>query len=144
MASELYQIIWKAMHARQLLVLQYRGLPRTACPVILGYGVDGEESVFVYQIGGRTSGNEKLPGWKCFKLIKIKDLSLRDGPWLEGASHQQTQTCIAAVDLDVNIPETLKHRKPLEPGSPKLRPPRKKNPDQQSRHIPGCPGHPRS
>lgn len=112
------------MHARQLIAFKYNELPRTACPVILGYGADGEESAFVYQISGRTSGREKLPGWKCFKLRKVIDLTVKEGPWLEGASHQQVQSCIAAVDVDVNIPETLTHKKPLEFGSQKLRPPR--------------------
>jgi hypothetical protein len=127
MPSELYQLIWRAMHVRRLIAFKYKDLPRTACPVILGYGSDDEESVFAYQISGRTSGREKLPSWKCFKLRKVTDLTVTDGPWLEGASHQQAQSCIAAVDVDVNIPETLAHKKPLEFGSPKLRPPRNEN-----------------
>src|SRR5688572_3222175 len=107
--SKLYQMIWKAMHARHLITFTYNDLSRTGCPVILGYDAEGRESVFVYQTKGRTSGkNEKLPSWKCFKLDKIKDLSVTAGRWLEGASHETTQTCIAKVDIDVNIPSTLR------------------------------------
>jgi|tagenome__1003787_1003787.scaffolds.fasta_scaffold20971307_3 hypothetical protein len=124
MPSELYRLIWQAMRERQLILFKYDGLPRTACPVILGYGADGKESVFAFQIAGRTSGKQKLPAWKCFKLAKAQDPGIQGGQWLEGASHQQTQTCIAFVDVDVNIPERLKHKNPLEFGSPKLRPPR--------------------
>jgi len=112
------------MHARQLIGCKYNGLPRTACPVILGYDKQGEESAFVYQIAGRTSKNEKLPRWTCLKLQGVEELYVQDGAWLEGASHQQTQSCITFVDVDVNIPETLKRKKPLKFGSPKLRPPR--------------------
>lgn len=81
MPSERYVFISKAMHARQLILFNYGNPPRIAGPVILGYGADGEESVFTYQIGGRTSGNEKLPGWKCFKLDKLSDVIHKDGPW---------------------------------------------------------------
>ena len=124
MPSESYQLIHKAMHAGQPIACKYNGLPRTACPVILCYDKQKEESVFVYQTAGRTSKDEKLPRWTCLKLRAISDLHVQDGPWLEGASHQRTQTCITLVDVDVNIPETLKHKNPLELGSPKLRPPR--------------------
>jgi hypothetical protein len=126
MPSELYSSIWKAMRKRQLVVFSYEDLPRRACPVILGYGKDGDERVFVYQTGGRTSGNEKLPKWKCLALNKVKNIRFEDGPWLEGASHRQAQTCVVKVDVDVNIPETLTRAAPLESDSPELLPPRDK------------------
>jgi hypothetical protein len=126
MPSKIYKLVWKAMHERQLIAFSYSGLPRTACPVILGYGPDEKESVFTYQIAGRTSGNEKLPKWKCFRLEKLQQLRIQHGTWLEGASHEQAQSCIRYVDIDVNIPDTLAHTTPLSFGSPKLRPPRTK------------------
>jgi hypothetical protein len=115
------------MHGRHLITFTYNDLPRTGCPVILGYDAQGRESVFVYQTKGRTSGkNEKLPSWKCFKLDKIEELNVTEGRWLEGASHETTQTCIAKVDIDVNIPSTLRKKAPLPESSAKLLPPRQK------------------
>ena len=37
----------------------------------------------------------------------------------------QDKTCIQFVDVDVNVPDTLKRRQPLTFGSPDLRPPRR-------------------
>jgi hypothetical protein len=51
-------------------------------------------------------------------------MSSRKSGWREGASHKTTQSCIQFVDLDINIPDTLTHPKPLGFGSPLLRPPR--------------------
>jgi hypothetical protein len=36
-----------------------------------------------------------------------------------------TQVCIQLVDVDVNVPATLKRRQPLPFGSPELKPPRR-------------------
>jgi hypothetical protein len=44
----------------------------------------------------------------------------------EGDSHKQPQTCVQFVDVDANIPATLKRDEPLPFGSKELRPPRGK------------------
>jgi hypothetical protein len=124
MPSELYLKIWKAVRERRQVLFTYKHLPRTVCPVILGYGEDGQERAFAFQIGGRTSGKGKLPQWRCFHLEKVRDAEIRDGDWLEGSSHEQAQSCISFVDVDANIPETLTRKAPLPSGSPKLKPPR--------------------
>jgi hypothetical protein len=55
----------------------------------------------------------------------VTDVALRDGQWHSGTRHTRTQTCIQFVDVDVNVPDTLKWRQPLAFGSPHLRAPRR-------------------
>jgi hypothetical protein len=125
MPSPLYEIIWRAVRQHEQIVFVYDGHAREASPVILGYDANGEEALFAYQFGGVTSGNKKLPEWRCFKLAKIRDLATRTGAWKEGASHTQPQSCVQHVDVDANIPDTLTRDGPLPFGHPKLRPPRR-------------------
>jgi hypothetical protein len=123
MPSETYTMIWQAVRGRLQLTFMYEGRPRECCPMILGYAAGGEESVFVYQFAGESSG--KLPNWRCLRIAKIEDIQSRSGPWHEGTSHKQAQMCVQFVDVDANIPETLTRNAPLEFGSPELRPPRR-------------------
>jgi len=124
MPSATYQSLWRAVRERKQMTCVFEGRYREACPVILGYSSDGRERVLVFQIGGQTSPQSKLPGWRSFYLAGIHDLRLRDGPWAEGARHTQTQSHIRFVDVDVNIPATLTRPNPLPYGSPELLPPR--------------------
>jgi hypothetical protein len=55
----------------------------------------------------------------------MTDAKLRDGRWRSGVQHRKTQVCIQLVDVDVNVPATLKRRQPLAFGSPELQPPRR-------------------
>jgi hypothetical protein len=125
MPSEAYRLIWQAVRRRRQLTFLYDDLPRECCPFILGYKADGSEAVFVYQFAGATSGKSKLPQWRCLTVAKIHDLRARTGPWHEGTSHKQAQTCVQFVDIDANIPDTLKRKRPLPFGSPDLQPPRR-------------------
>ncbi len=122
--SSNYEKIWCAIRERKQITCVFDGRYREACPIILGYSVDGRERVLVFQIGGQTSPRSKLPGWRSFHVAEIRDLRLSSGPWAEGSSHTQTQSHIQFVDVDVNIPETLTRSRPLPFGSPELRPPR--------------------
>jgi hypothetical protein len=124
MPSEVYTLNWHAIRERKPISFSYKGGVREACPSVLGYDAKGEEKVFAYQFGGVTSPGSKLPNWRCFFLSQVKKLVLRDGPWREGSSHKQAQSCVRFVDVDVNIPETLTRQAPLPFGSPALRPPR--------------------
>jgi hypothetical protein len=122
--SAFYRLIWQAVRSRRQIVFSYNGLPRAACPLILGYSDDGKEVMFAYQVEGRTSPGGKLPDWRCFYLADVADLTVRDGEWREGDSHRQAQACVRRVDVDANIPDTLTRPQPLPFGSPELRPPR--------------------
>jgi general stress protein 26 len=120
--SALYRRFRNAIRARRPIACMYDGLPREVCPIILGYSEDAQESVFVFQFGGKSTG--KLPDWRCFRLSRVSAVRLHNGEWRSGTSHTQPQTCIKHVDVDANIPETLTDEQPLPFGSPKLRPPR--------------------
>jgi hypothetical protein len=124
MPSEVYLLSWQAIRKRKPISFSYKGGAREACPLVLGYDADGEEKVFVYQFDGVTTPGSKLPNWRCFFLSRVNKLALRDGPWREGSSHKQAQSCVRFVDVDVNIPETLTRPAPLPFGSPELRAPR--------------------
>ena len=108
--STIYRLIWKAARARKQITCIYGGCYREACPHILGYKKLGQEAVFVFQFGGDTTSRLPPQG---------------DGRWHSGTHHTKTQTCIQFVDVDVNVPDTLKRRQPLTFGSPDLRPPRR-------------------
>ncbi len=122
--SSNYERIWRAVRERKQITCVFEGRYREACPIILGYSVDGRERVLVFQIGAQTSPRSKLPGWRSFYVAEVRDLRLSGGPWAEGSSHTQKQSHIQFVDVDVNIPETLTRSRPLPFGSPELRPPR--------------------
>ena len=125
MPSNAYRLIWRAIRRRRQLVFRYGGSDREACPLILGYSADGREALFAYQFAGATSGQSKLPDWRCFYVADIDGLRSRLGPWHEGTSHKQTQSCVRHIDVDANVADTLKQEKPLPFGSPLLRPPRR-------------------
>jgi hypothetical protein len=68
-----------------------------------------EEKALVFQFAGES--NSTLPPggeWRCFALSGVADATTYDGPWHEGPSHRTRQQCIDVVDVDVNIPATLR------------------------------------
>jgi hypothetical protein len=126
MVSQSYAKIWRAMRERMQITCEYQARYREACPIILGYSAEGQERVLVFQVGGQTSAGSKLPGWRSFDLVGLRDLKLRKAPFIEGDRHTRTQSLIRFVDVDVNIPETLARSVPLPFGSPELRRPRER------------------
>jgi hypothetical protein len=124
--SPIYRLVWKAVRARKQIACVYDGCYREVCPHILGYKKLGEEAVFVFQFGGESTSRLPPQGdWRCFDLAEMTDVELRGGRWHSGTRHTKTQTCIQFVDIDVNVPATLKRRQPLAFGSPELSPPRR-------------------
>jgi len=124
--STIYRLIWQAARARKQITCIYGGRYREACPHILGYKKLGQEAVFAFQFGGDTASRLPPQGdWRCLDLAGVTDVQVRAGRWHSGTRHTKTQTCIQFVDVDVNVPDTLKRRQPLAFGSPHLRPPRR-------------------
>ena len=79
-----------------------------------------------FQFGGTSSKGLPPKGeWRCFTIDKMTDIQTRSGRWHSGEGHSKTQPCIQHVDVDVNVPQTLTHPKPLSFGSQALRPPRR-------------------
>jgi hypothetical protein len=125
MPSAIYATMRAAIRARRPIICIYRDHARAVCPHILGYAKDGREAVFVFQFAGSSSrGLPRDGAWRCFYLDEVRDMQAHDGPWRAGTGHSRPQQCVQFVDVDVNIPETLKRARPLAFGSAKLRPPR--------------------
>jgi hypothetical protein len=56
------------------------------------------------------------PRWQTFGFVTR---------WRSEIQHRKAQVCIQLVDVDVNVPATLKRRQPLAFGSSELKPPRR-------------------
>lgn len=101
MPSRSYGLFRKAILTEQQVVCIYDRRPRELCPHIIGHNKSGEEVVLAWQFAGESSG--KLPQWRCLRLAHVSDISLRSGRWHEGGSHRIGQSCVSAIDLDINI-----------------------------------------
>jgi hypothetical protein len=103
MPSPTYKLFREAIFTERQVHCAYDGYPRELCPVILGYS-DGDEKVLAYQVGGTSSKGLSREGeWKCLRVTKIRNPTMRDGLWREGEQHGQMQSCIREVDVDINI-----------------------------------------
>jgi hypothetical protein len=101
MPSKTYALFRKAILDERQVVCRYEGRRRELCPHIIGANRNGEEVVLAWQFGGESSG--KLPQWRCLRLSEVTDAQTREGSWHAGGSHRTTQTCVNAIDLDINV-----------------------------------------
>lgn len=102
MPSATYELFARAMAERKPVLCIYGGYRRVVCPIILGH-TRGEEKTLAFQIGGESSRPLPPQGQRrCLKLANVTGAELHDGAWRSAASHQQAQTCVEDVDLDVN------------------------------------------
>ena len=103
MPSSAYELFGQAIRQRKQIVCRYGGYRRELCPIILGHKRSGDEVALTFQFGGESgSGLPRRGEWRCLLLSRASDVQLRDGPWHAGSSHQQPQSCVEVVDLDVN------------------------------------------
>lgn len=108
MPSATYELFRQAMLERKQIVCVYLGKRREICPIVLGH-TKGEEKCLSYQFAGESTSTLPPEGnWRCLELWKVSNVKLKDGPWHEGKQHRKTQPCVDIVDLDVNIPATLR------------------------------------
>ena len=108
MPSSTYAFFRRAILERKLIVCRYQGKRREIAPHILGFKNRAEKAL-VFQFGGET--NSSLPPggeWRCLTLTDVVDPAMLDGEWHTGASHRAPQACIDIVDVDVNVPATLR------------------------------------
>src|SRR5215210_2546241 len=108
MTSPTYQLFKRAILERKLIACICQGKRREIAPHILGFK-DKAEKALVFQFGGET--NSSLPPggeWRCFALSEVTGAQTRHGEWHTGAYHRITQACIDIVDVDVNVPGTLR------------------------------------
>jgi hypothetical protein len=101
MRSATYALFREAILAEKQVICSYEGRRRELCPHIIGTNRKGEEVVLAWQFAGQSSG--RLPQWRCLRLAEVTDARMRDGSWHAGRSHTTTQTCVSAIDLDINI-----------------------------------------
>jgi hypothetical protein len=101
MPGATYDLFRNAILGEQQVICTYEGRHRELCPHIIGTNKRGEEVVLAWQFAGESSG--KLPQWRCLKLANVRDARARKGRWHEGGSHRSVQTCVSAIDLDINI-----------------------------------------
>lgn len=101
MPSSTYALFRDAILAEQQVVCRYDGRHRELCPHIIGTNKSGEEVVLAWQFAGESSS--PLPQWRCLRLANVRDAVARNGPWHEGGSHRTEQTCVSAIDLDINV-----------------------------------------
>ena len=103
-----YRLFRQAILERKQITCIYNGKHRELCPIVLGYK-DGQEKCLAYQFAGESRSTLPRGGeWRCLELAKVRCVQLWDGPWHEGRQHRKTQACVDIVDLDVNIPATLR------------------------------------
>jgi hypothetical protein len=101
------------MRRRAQVVCTYQGYQRELCPVVLGW-TDGHEKALTFQFGGGSKKGLKPGGeWRCLNLGEVTDVSLREGRWISGDSHQASQVCVKDVDLDVNSDSPFNPRRRL-------------------------------
>ena len=114
MPSATYTLFTQAMKARKQILCVYDGYARELCPVVLGHSRQGEEKALTFQFAGESSQTLRQGGdWKCLSLSKVRDVRLREGPWMSGDSHQRPQSCVEIVDLDVNPSSPYKPKRRL-------------------------------
>jgi hypothetical protein len=109
MPSAVYIVFRNAILAEQQVVCTYNGRRRDLCPHIIGTNRSGEEVVLAWQFAGESSG--PLPQWRCLRLANVHDAKARNGSWHEGGSHRTEQSCVSAIDLDINV-HVRKRRRP--------------------------------
>lgn len=105
MPSPTYTVFRNAILREQQVICTYKGRHRELCPHIIGTNKRGQEAVLAWQFSGDVSSGKLPPGgeWKCLTLANVRSARARDGRWYEGDSHKTTQTCVAKIDLDINI-----------------------------------------
>jgi hypothetical protein len=100
MPSLTYTLFRDAILAEQQVVCRYDDRVRELCPHTIGTNRKGEEVVLAWQFAGESSG--RLPQWRCLRLANVRARA-RTGRWHEGGSHRTEQTCVSAIDLDINV-----------------------------------------
>jgi hypothetical protein len=109
MASATYRLIRKAILAEQQITCHYHGHYRDLCAHILGH-TNGEEKLLAFQFGGMSSKPLPRGGeWRCLLVAEMRNVTARNGAWHAGSSHRREQSCVAEVDLDINV--DVRHRR---------------------------------
>ncbi|HEX7884600.1 MAG TPA: hypothetical protein VF474_01365 [Phenylobacterium sp.] len=100
--SPAYQAIRDAMLALQPVSFVYAGHPRQVCVHALGLNKSGREQALVFQFGGSSSSGLPTGGeWRCMTIGNIQGVQIAGGGWHTRNDHEETQTCVADVDVEI-------------------------------------------
>ncbi len=107
MPSRDYETIRRAILNKEQVLATYDGYPREMCPHTLGRAKDGTEQALFYQFGGGSKSGLGPPGapgnWRCIALEKLGGVTTRKGDWHTAPNHSRPQTCVAQIDLEVQL-----------------------------------------
>jgi len=100
--SATYDTIRQAMLLGKPVSLTYNSLYREVCVHALGLNKYGREQALTYQYAGdSTKGLPPGGEWRCIALANAFDARIIEGPWHTRNDHEETQTCVAQVDLEL-------------------------------------------
>lgn len=89
------------MLAGKPIAFTYQGYRREVCAHVIGMK-NGREQVLTFQYGGGSSSGLPPGGqWRCMPVGGIGDVQVLNGTWQSGANHNQTQTCVDQIDVEL-------------------------------------------
>jgi hypothetical protein len=107
--SEAYNTIRAAMLLGKPVSLTYAGHYREVCAHVIGLNKNGREQALTYQYGGSSSSGLPPDGeWRCMMLGNARDVKIIEGAWSTGQDHNQTQTCVDQIDVELWVDESGK------------------------------------
>lgn len=103
--NDVYSLVRQAIIDKDQVVGTYRGHIREMCPHVIGTK-DGVRRALFYQFGG-TSQRTLWPdgstkNWRCIPIDRLRDVSVRKGPWHTAPIHSRRQACIDYIDVQAN------------------------------------------
>jgi hypothetical protein len=100
--SPAYDKIRDAMLSLVPVRFAYAGHPREVCVHALGLNKQGREQALVFQYGGSSSSGLPEGGeWRCMTISNLVDVQIASGGWHTRNDHEETQTCVAQVDVEI-------------------------------------------
>lgn len=104
--SPIYSQIRSEMLAGKPVAITYQGYRREVCAHVIGMK-NGREQVLTFQYAGGSSRGLPPGGqWRCIPVGGIGSVEMLDAEWRTGASHNQAQTCVDQIDVELWVDPT--------------------------------------
>ena len=104
--EQIYTLIRRAILAKDILAVSYRGSVREMCPHVVGK-TKGSPYVLMYQFAGESRGGLKHDGspenWRCLRIEELSHVAVRksDGEWHTASNYSAMQNCVSEIDVRV-------------------------------------------
>jgi hypothetical protein len=103
-----YDLIRQAILEKKIVAAKYNGFVRIMCPHVIGKNKLGKEQALFYQFDGESSSRPIEPdgspvNWRCIEIAKLTEVSIQDGEWHSAPNHSRPQTCVAFIDVEVEV-----------------------------------------